>query len=796
MKVFRFRLKISSNPYQDSNPRWNDETTFITEGQEGEMFFREKLDVKLTYQREDFDAIYAADFDTEFRALLQQQVNGVWTSLWVGKFWYTDIEFDVDNRTCTVSPETFDLYEELFGGLEKEFDLIALEPPTVTVQMLKQAVIQVYLPGSSFVANFTNDGIFYETPCTPFNTTPAPFETGTTDNHDNLIEHGFGMGTGYNDPSDGLFNWARVVIPGSGLTPDVSGVYYFQFYFPDGRPGLTSITGTSLIREDGVYSMVTVNPGGPGQAIKYAIKRVSDGVTVYESEQYPTPPFSPFGQAPHTTPNATFTSLTNPSSKVQAYLFMPYVRLLTNKKIVDGLPTIGVQSTGVWSAGTYYFGDVVTWNGRDRICVVASTTNDPDDSGWNTLNEDPIPHGTFARALPIDTLNFIFSEGNSASPTRWGKFSLDALHFALTYFAKPSSSETLMPVAGTTWTGASAWFYMDDDLRNLQQEGSELLTINDAYKLSDCIDVLLDEIQPLIAHADGTTYSQFLYATSNAIRGARKVPIIIPKSNVVVGNYDQPAKKAQIRLSEILQLLRYFHNAYWHISESSLVIEHENYYHNGKSYSGQNIGTDLTTGIEPKTELAWAYRTNKFKFDKQNMPERIETGWMDKGSQQFDGYPIQALSAYAQKGNIEQRVISKFTSDVDFIHVAANDIAKEGFVFLECEEGELYYTVPFVTFVISADETYTMQNGYASLIYAHNQYHKHNLSAESVTLNKSAITATTVKRSKIQEITFATESEIDPYELIETNLGVGRLRRMERQITGNTVKAVILHDIS
>lgn len=750
MKVFRFRLKIGSAAYVDSSPRWNDETTFITEGQEGEMFFREKLDVKLTYQREDFDAIYAADFDTEFRALLQQQVNGVWTSLWVGKFWYTDVEFDVDNRTCTVSPETFDTYEELLGGLEKEFDLIALEPPTVSVQMLKQAVIQVYLPGTSFVANFTNDGIFYETPCTPFNTTPAPGETATTDNHETLIDDsGFGMGTGYADPNDGLFNWARVVIPGGTITPDVSGVYKAQAYFADGRPQLTSINSTSFIREDGVYAIINDPSPPPGQT-RQLIKRVSDNVTVYTSP-YQTSPWWPFGQPPHSLPNQTFTSATT-SDQVQAYLFMPYVRLLTSKTEVDGNPTIELT------------------------------------------DDDPIPHGNFTHALPVDTLNFIFSEGSTATPTRWGKFDDDVLHFAGTYFTKPASTETLMPVAGTTWTGASAWFYLDDDLRNLQQEGSELLTINDAYKLSDCIDVLLDEIQPLVGHSDNPSYSNFLYATSNAIRGARKVPIIIPKSNVVIGNYDQPAKKAQIRLSEILQLLRYFHNAYWHISESSLVIEHENYYHNGKSYSGQNIGTDLTTGIEPKTELAWAYRTNKFKFDKQNMPERIETGWMDKGSQQFDGYPIQALSAYAQKGNIEQRVISKFTSDVDFIHVAANDIAKDGFVFLECEEGELFYTVPFVTFVISADETYTMQNGYASLIYAHNQYHKHNLPAESVNLNKESITATTVRRSKIQEITFATESEIDPYELIETNLGVGRLRRMERPISSNTVKATIMHD--
>lgn len=750
MKVFRFRLKIGGASYVDSSPRWNDETTFVNEGAENEMFFREKLQVKLTYQRDDFDAIYAAAFDTEFRALLQQQISGAWVSLWTGKFWYTDIEFDVDNRTCSVSPETYDLYEELLGGMEKEFNLIDLEPPTVPVRMLKQAVIQVYLPGADFVANYTNDGIFYETPCTPFNTTAAPGETATNDNNATLLgSSGFGFGTGYNTPDDGLLNYARVVIPGSGITPDVSGVYYAKSYLASQLPTITTNKDTSFTREDGVYALINDPTPPPGQ-IRQLIVRVSDGVTVYTSP-YQTSPWLPFGQPPHATPNQTFTSATS-SDEVQAYLFLPYVRLLTSKEEVDGTPTIELT------------------------------------------DDDPIPHGNFTHALPIDTLNFIFSEGSSATPTRWGKFYEDALHFAGQYFTKPSSSETLMPVAGTTWTGASAWFYLDDELRSLQQEGSEEIVIADAYKVSDCIDVLLDEIQPLVAHADGTAYSQFLYATSNAIRGARKVPIIIPKSNVVVGNYDQPAKKAQIRLSEIMQLLRFFHNAYWHISEGTLIIEHENYYHNGKSYSAQNVGTDLTEGIEPKTELAWAYRANRFKFDKQNMPERIETNWMDKGSQQFDGYPIQVLSAYAQKGKIEQRNISKFTSDVDFIHVAAADVSKDGFVFLECLERGDYYEVPFVTFVVSSEETYTMQNGYASLIYAHNQYHKHNLPAESATLNKSTITATTTKRSKIQEITFATESVIDPYELIETNLGVGRIRRMERPITANTVKATIEHD--
>lgn len=753
LKNYRWRLKIGSAAYVVANPIWNDETAFLTEGQPNEMYFREQLRVTLRFLRGEFESINNAAFDTEFRIILDKDISGSWVSQWIGKFWYTDIEFDVDNRTCIVTPETFDLYDDLLTGLEKEFNLVALEPPTVSVKMLKQAVIQVYFPGASFVANFTNDGIFYETPCTPFNTTPAPGETGTTTNHDSLLaDSGFGLGTGYTTPDDGLYNWARVVIPGSGITPDVSGVYYAQSYSAEGLPLITTNKATSYIRQDGVYAIVNDGLTAPGTT-RQLIRRVSDDVDVYESPLQ-TSPWSPFGQPPHSSPNQLFASTTS-ASEVHAFLFMPYVRLLTTQTEIDGDATVEL------------------------------------------MDDDPIPHGSFTHALPLDTLNFVFSEGNSTDPTRWGKFDDDMLHFAGDYFAKPDDAETLMPVAGTTWTGASGWFYLDDDLRALQQEGSETIIIKDAYKLSDAIAALLAEIQPLVAHDETASYSQFLYAAgTNPIRGDQKWPIIIPKTNVIVGNYDHPDKKENLRLSEVLQLLRFYANCYWHISESKLIIEHEDYYHNGKSYTTETVGIDLTGTIEPKTGVEWAYRTNKFKFDKTNMPERIETNWMDKGSPQFDGYPIQMVSNYAQRGNIEQRQISKFTADIDFIHVASDQIGKDGFVFLECVENgvDADYEVPFVTFVVSADETYTMQNGYAALVYAHDAYHKYNLPTLDVELNNAEIEAETVKRSKVQTVTFASEEDIDPYELVTTNLGNGRVRSLKRPINSNTIEAVIMHN--
>jgi len=733
---YRFRIKVGSNPYVDCKPIWGGGTSIRTEPERGEMFFRDKLSGKLLFMHTDFDAIHEAAFDTEFRVLIQKQVNGVWQSLNPAmRFWKTDCRFDYDRKTVEVEPESFDLYDVILGGLNKEFNLIELEPPTVPVTYRRQAIYQIYLPGADFLMNYS-DGLWWETPVTPFFITPGPGETTTFDNHLAMLnDYGFGLGTGFDDPEDGQFNYARVVIPGTGdgLSPDVAGVYRCTFYQANGYANF------KFRRLDGVYEIIN-DPSPPAGQTRQLIVRVSDSAIMYATD-YNTNPWSPFGQPPHSSPNATFTSLSSPSSQVQGYLFLPYVRLLTEKTEVNAIPTVEL----------------------------------PED--------DPFNKGIFTHALPIDTLTFEYSDGHNTDATRWGKFHEDALHFPGQYFTKPASVETLMPLLAATWTGASAWFYLNDELRDLQNEAGETITVEHAYKISDVLNSLLEAIGSTVTHQDDPNFSDFLYAAgSNTIRGDRKVPVIVPKSNILIGEYDQPAAKAPIRLGEALQLLKIFHKAFWYVGDEKFIVEHYHFFHNGKSYGAANVGTDLTVLQDARTSRSWGYLTQQAHFEKQDIPERLEFGWMDNVSKPFEGYPIDVLSTFAQKGNIENNQITRFTSDIDYLHVAPSTIANDGFVFLECEETENGLVVPFVDITLGADETYRLQNGWASFFWAHDKYHRHGLPATSVKLNGDTITATSVVRAKTQEILIPEIEDFDPYELIKTGLGNGRIESVERTL--------------
>lgn len=726
--ILRFRLKIGSAAYYTVKPIPDKTWKIQTAGDAGEMYFRPKFSGSLTFQGADYDAIHAAAFDTEFRILVQEQVGTTFQSLQpVLRFYKTDCDFDHDAKQVRVSPQNVDAYREILAGMNKEFNLIDLAPPTVTVNYRKQGVLQVYLPGSEYLMNY-QDGLFWESPVAVFQTTPQ--NDGTIDfaNHLAML-NGYGFGQGTNGST---LDYARIVIPGNGLNPDVSGIYKSLAYGANG-----AATPISYEREDGFYLIDTFT-SSPGN-VKIRIKRASDSVAVYLSEEKPAG-WWVVGQPPHATPNVTFTSVTS-ASTCQAYGFYPYVRLLTNKTTISG----------------------------DATTLLPS--------------DDPFNKGVFTHALPIDTLNFEYSAAASATPTRWGKVSADAIYFGGQYFTKPTG-ESYMPLLATTWTAASAWFYLDAGLRDLMNEAGEDVTCKDAYLLADVLDKLLEAVETSAIHGFGSTFSEFFYGSAaNDIRGVPKYPIIVPKSNILNGNYQTPAKKAMIRLSEVLQLVRHFHNCYWYITgENKFRLEHYQFFHDGASYTGANVGASLLGLKNPQAGLPWSHGTAKWGYEKQDMPERYEFGWMDDVSAPFEGYPINILSGYVEKGKIEDRKVSRFTSDIDYLHVAPTSISTEGFVFLECATNGTSYDVPFVDISVSADEEYRLQNGWASFLYAHENYLRHGLPATSANLNGAGIVASSVLRSKTQEVTVPRIADFDPYELIESSLGEGRVESVERDL--------------
>jgi hypothetical protein len=685
---------------------------------EGEVFHREEWDIELFFQRADYTLIYDRELETEFVIKAYDDQTPGADPVWQGRFTRIDCEIDEDNETIKVKPKTYDRYEDILTSLDKEFDLIALEPEITPVDVARQPLIQVNLNNSQIVSNYLG-GTYWETAL------EGDF------NERSLVKECF-------------------IIPGDSdvLNPDVSGVYTYD-------------THGEHVREDNAYYIKYNATFG---VTAWEILEVGTNVLKYRATTTDSLPGfgSPF------TSGLTFQSQTT-SDQCTIYAVAMYARLLTNQTSVNGTSTLEIpEGDNNENNGTY-----------TRVIGLTDATT-----------------------ITTTELNQIFTASflHSTEATKYNKFASDSLHFADEYFVKPGSG--YLPIQRNEWTGYALWFNYNSTIQDLQTEAGEEITIKDCYKLPDVLKVLLAEISPDYTHLESNSFSNFIYG-ANSIRGTRRYPIITPKTNLLSGNYDQPAAKANIKLNDVLTMLKYVYNVYWWVDEDyNFRLEHLNYFERGGQYYTDNVGTDLTTSLEPKTGKSWGYRLNKYTYEKQNMPERVTTKWMDNQSFAFEGSPIVMRSEYAEKGNLEERVVSVFSADIDYMFANTSDISKDGFALFDCERSGGIYSPPFVNLSLWGYDGVKAQNGYLSLAWLSNNYHRYGMPTHNINVNGTDTTAITTKRTKVQEIEFAA-FDFDPMELIKTDIGTGQIYELEQEImdtdeTGTkkgAIKGKIRHDI-
>jgi hypothetical protein len=444
-------------------------------------------------------------------------------------------------------------------------------------------------------------------------------------------------------------------------------------------------------------------------------------------------------------------------SKVQGFRISVYLRYYTDKEDITGVPTFPIPDND----------------------IVANNSN-------------------YTRVIGLSADNVAAYSGHSANPTPYGTFSTTADNFSGEYFTLYPAQGTpfvgaAYPLARSEWSYYSLWFQFTSFLTGVESDYSTAITIYDAYKLPDVINAFLGELDPVITHSESSTYSGFFYTTSNPTRGTKTYPIITPKSNVLIGNYDQPAKKAPLRFGELLQYLKDFYKVYWYVRNGMFILEHLEYFEKGGSYTMDQIGVDLTTDKETKTGKTWAFKTNKYTYEKTEMPERIEMAYMDNQSPVFEGHPIVMLDNRVDKGNIQTKSLSKFSNDVDFITTSPGEISNNGFVFFECGKLSGEYYVPSVEIDFEGI-ILNVHNGYAAIPYAHNQYHKYQLPCANVRINNETTTATSVIKTKVQEVYFPSDPVPSDIELITTSLGNGKVKSREINLLSGMIKTILHHD--
>lgn len=451
----------------------------------------------------------------------------------------------------------------------------------------------------------------------------------------------------------------------------------------------------------------------------------------------------------------------------------------------DLVPANGSSATGTMHA------DMKSYNIYARYLCDVEKIND--------LNTYPLPaddivdnNRNYSHAIGYNVDVAFISNKFSDTPTEWG------LADNGKYFAPPYSiyRQTFYPIARSTWRYASLWFgfYLMD--WRLEEKARKEYTLRDTFLLSSCISVLLNQIAPGITHEATAKYSQFLYGKNNPISGLNFRLLVSQKTNIINGEYQQPAQKAPTTLQQFTNMLRDCFKCYWFIEDGRFKIEHVQYFRNGGSYSGEVVlSHDLTKELNSRNGKPWAFNTSEYSFDKVDLPERYQFKWMDDVTAPFEGLPIQVISKYVTPGKIEDVNVSNFTSDIDMMLLNPGNMSSDGFALFAAvpPTSGSQWTLPFTRQTVNGVE-YFLQNGYLAFINLQSTYWLYDLPARRVSINGSETGAYGIERKKKQTLIFPADDDPNPMQLIKTYIGNGQVDKLSVNLCGRNIKATLKYD--
>ena len=696
------------------NPIWKDLNIDYTK-ESNQIFFRRKLNGKLTFVREDYDYIMNSNFETKFLIDIYKD-NALY---WSGSFCKTDCEINVDSKAIIVTPEVEDQYTKILAGLENKQDLIQLAPAYENVKAWKRPIFQFYIAGANRIGCFQM-GIYWEQEANAI-----PFDWNTY----------------HNDYKFNVLRWYRFLQITEAETTALNGGYFGNDaggysdqvncigYSRNGATNGYKLVQSRIQYDVGVYSY------------SFALQN-SGGTTLYISDEWDTIPDSFF--------------MTNPND--------PTDRIYVTYKLI-------------------------------MVCgrIVADTIDEADPSEYELPENDITDTSGYKYGKPMRYYdsgnthgfqNFVTaSYGFQSDATQWGKY-YDEYNSLIGYYKRPSTDYE--PISEDSWDGLAIW--MDGSkwsLINLQNNYlCKQINFARSYSFADSLRRLLQAVDPDLDFQLTTAYSDLL---TNKIE---QTLYITPKSNAKKPDFDIPAQKAPTTLKTFLDALRMMFQAYWFVENGKLRIERIDYFMNGGSYTNPaNVGRDLTEEVVTRNGKAWAFCSNKYTFDKPNLPERMEFGWMDEVTDIFAGKALVMESPFVSKGNIEQISVVDITSDINIILLRPDSITDDGFAILSCNSSKE---------VISWNKStgYYIQNGMLSFDYLQRYYYIYNMPCYSVEVEGEgrSLGVTTIKKSKQSEVSFPCLTDPDMNKLVKTLVGEGQFEKLSINLSSRNGKATLKYE--
>jgi hypothetical protein len=360
------------------------------------------------------------------------------------------------------------------------------------------------------------------------------------------------------------------------------------------------------------------------------------------------------------------------------------------------------------------------------------------------------------------------------------------------------------PLAPLGWGDFSTWYPANGMDYLLDVNGTSSYTLKHAYPLWSVLEVLLHEVDPNISF-DPTNFSEFFNQRGDPtgvdpLLGELVNVLFTPSSNILAGNYDQPAMKAKITLGRVLDGLKKIYNAYWFIDNEGLFrVEHLAYFEQGGGYTPQTASIfDLTSYVEPKTQKPWAFGLNKYDFNDKGLVGKIVYKWPENASALFVGNPIEFEDLYVDKDQTEERTVDSFMTDIDLMHVSPDDYSKDGFVMLcaDWDSKERIFKLPFTGWNSHIDGLYyRLQNGRLSNSFLNYYYRRWGLPSRNILVEGVHTAASSTIKAKEQEVNWpATLSQFIglPSQLnflIKTGIGNGKIKEISLFLYSRKIEA-------
>lgn len=749
----------------------------------GQVFFRNSLEGSIKIFGTDFDFINSHSLETKY-VLIVTNADGKVLAL--NSFAKTDCKLDTTRHSIELKLSSIDRYSKLMNKYDNTYDLIKLSPAIMPLTLTKRLLYQFYIQGANSVSCYAN-GTYWEQ-----DVNEAIDDANALRNKYYFAEN---------------FTKQEIVIEKE------QSEYFAGTYIRD-----ESYNGYRWIHATESNLVFWLDPLSDSEKANYNTAAWPYGSILNAATgSHPT---NTTGESRNSlywikfNDTKTFGSQNTPNLKSKSVYCTSYA----DKKF-DGVFNSGSGADYKLNKvldNTYAFNlrdcliDYTIWG---RILADVDTAIEQSTGQTKTLYDLPkddfvSERVNYRKCIGLIGLQVKQTGYTVAHPTKYGRNDYGK-YFTNNFVNAFTKTEHMpVPISRSSWANTSLWAIIPDTWSIFENQFRSEYILKDAFSLADVIKALLHKIDPLVKFEATSEYSQFLYGgdTSTPIipfDGSRVgyVPFIAPKSNVLKGNYDQAAQKAEITFEQVMNMLRDCFRCYWYIdNDNHLRIEHISYFMKGLSYTSPNIQLDLTKKYDKFNNKAILYAQEATSYNKDDLSSRYEFNWMDDSTDTFDDMEVNVNSVYIQSDKTEEINSEVFSTDIDLMLYAPDKFSNDGFVLMMANKDTGKVPIAAVSGLRDDEYAYTYsatpQNYLCSWLYLA-RYYMLDMPAYHIEYTRAPLTGayrvTGIKQFKQQDIEFQTSKKIDLNKAIKTSVGTGIIDSLSVNIDTQLISATLVY---